>query len=97
MKKWGESVDGKIEYTTMSMEEAMEGLDVLRAAFFPDENVCIGCEMTSNPAACRELENLCLDTARDGVSILAKEKATKKIVGVCYNKIQVICVLKHEF
>uniref|UniRef100_A0A1B6E1D1 N-acetyltransferase domain-containing protein n=2 Tax=Clastoptera arizonana TaxID=38151 RepID=A0A1B6E1D1_9HEMI len=90
MKKWGETADTKIEFYTMSKEEAEESLQVIREAFFPFENVSVGCEVKSNPAACKELELLCLEAANDGVSILAREKGSHKIVGVSYNKIQTI-------
>uniref|UniRef100_A0A1B6E2T1 Uncharacterized protein n=1 Tax=Clastoptera arizonana TaxID=38151 RepID=A0A1B6E2T1_9HEMI len=89
MTKLGVSNDGKIEYFTLTKDDAQEALEVIRAGFFPHENICVACEVALNPAASKELEQLLLDIAQDEVSVFGREKNTKNIVGVCFNKIQV--------
>lgn len=59
--------------------------------FYVNENVCKGCEINlpKNKQARDELTKLCLDVAKEGVSVLAREVATNRIVGIMFNKIQV--------
>lgn len=64
-------------------------MEVLRKSFFVDEKICIGVEMSKNPAAGAELEKLSFNAALDGLSIVAVEKSSQKVVGVAFNKIQV--------
>lgn len=53
--------------------------------------MCVGTEISlpGTDEARNELTLLCKETAKDGVSLLAKETKTGRVVGVAYNKIQV--------
>lgn len=64
-------------------------MNVMKNAFFKDENVCIGVELEKEPGGADELIELCSRAARDGVSIVAIEKKTRKIAAASFNKIQV--------
>jgi hypothetical protein len=66
-------------------------MECLRQSFFLNESVCIGSEINKTVAAQKDLERLCIETAKDGVSVLARHKPSGKIVGVAFNKIQVVC------
>lgn len=59
--------------------------------FYLNENVCKGLEINlpENQQARDELTKLCLEVAKEGVSVIAREVATNRIVGVMFNKIQV--------
>ncbi|XP_054280259.1 uncharacterized protein LOC128998237 isoform X2 [Macrosteles quadrilineatus] len=86
MANWGE--ESGIEYWTMSPDRAEEGLKVLRDGFFTEEAFCCNVGIDRDIEGQRELEKLCLECALDGVSIIAVDKETNQIVGVCYNKLQ---------
>lgn len=86
---WGSTQDGRIEFESLT-DETLEGaLDVIRRSFFLYESVCIGVDLNSEAGAREELEELCLFAAKDGVSVVAKDITTNKVVGVSFNKIQV--------
>lgn len=88
-RPWGSTEDGAIEFESLT-EDTLEGaLDVIRRSFFVHESVSRGVALLSEPGAARELEELCLDAARDGVSVVAIDVATGRVVGVAFNKIQV--------
>lgn len=88
-RPWGSTDNGQIEYESLS-DETLEGaLNVIRKSFFLYESVCIGVELTSEPGASEELEELCLYAAKDGVSVVAIDINTNEVVGVAFNKIQV--------
>ncbi|XP_018302510.1 uncharacterized protein [Mycetomoellerius zeteki] len=88
-RPWGSTENGQIEYESLS-DDTLEGaLNVIRKSFFLYENVCIGVELNSEPGASKELEELCLYAAKDGVSVVAIDITTNEVVGVAFNKIQV--------
>lgn len=59
------------------------------------ESVCIGTEINKpeSEQARDELTSLCKEVVKDGVSLLAREVATNRIVGVSFNKLQVYIYL----
>lgn len=86
---WGTTQDGRIEFESLT-DETLEGaLEVIRQSFFLYESVSVGVDLMSEPGACEELEELCLIAAKDGVSVVARDIFANKVVGVCFNKIQV--------
>ncbi|XP_076236451.1 uncharacterized protein LOC143180544 isoform X2 [Calliopsis andreniformis] len=87
---WGSTEDGAIEFESLT-EDTLEGaLNVIRESFFVHESVCKGVALISEDGASKELEELCLDAAKDGVSVVAVEVASGDIVGVAFNKVQVL-------
>lgn len=50
--------------------------------------VCRGSEVNKCDQAKEDLKLLCKEAAKDGVSLLARNKNNGAIVGVCFNKIQ---------
>lgn len=88
-RAWGSIEDGSIEFESLT-DETLEGaLDVIRKSFFICENVSKGVDLTSEPGASKELEELCLHAAKDGVSVVAVDVDSGDVVGVAFNKIQV--------
>lgn len=52
--------------------DTFEGaLNVIRKSFFVYENVCKAVDLLSESGASKELEELCVDAAKDGVSVVA--------------------------
>ncbi|XP_058057402.1 uncharacterized protein LOC131208620 [Anopheles bellator] len=74
-----------LRYDNRYREQALE---VLRKSFFLHEIVCIGAEVDRTPQAQTDLEQLCLDVADGGVSLIARHKPTDTIVGVSFNVLQ---------
>lgn len=66
-----------------------EGLNVMRDVFFLEENICKALELEKQPEAIKELEELCKNTANDGLSLIAVDKKTGKVVAASFNKLQV--------
>ena len=66
-----------------------QSMEVLRKSFFQQEIVCIGSEVNLTPQAQKDLEQLCLDVADGGVSLIARDTDTDTIVGVSFNVLQV--------
>lgn len=96
-RPWGSMENGQIEFESLS-DETLEGaLDVIRKSFFLYESVSTGVELNSEPGASEELEELCLNAAKDGVSVVAIDIATNEVVGVAFNKIQVSEQLSFQY
>lgn len=67
----------------------MQGaITVLYEAFYPHENVCVAVDFADNPNAMKEMDELIIAAARDGVSLVAVEKSSGTVVGAAFNKIQ---------
>lgn len=62
---------------------------VVREDFFQDEAVSIGAGIDKDPEAGEELIELCVDAVLDGLSLVAVEIASGKVVSVVFNKLQV--------
>ncbi|XP_011068339.1 PREDICTED: uncharacterized protein LOC105154479 [Acromyrmex echinatior] len=87
-RPWGSMENGQIEFESLS-DDTLEGaLNVIRKSFFLYEKICIAVELNSEPGASKELEELCLYAAKDGVSVVAVDVTTSEVVGVAFNKIQ---------
>lgn len=88
-RPWGSTEDGRIEFESLT-DETLEGaLEVLRKCFFIYESICTAVNLTSEPGASEELEELCLNAAKDGISVVAIDVHSNEVVGVCFNKMQV--------
>ncbi|KAF5294160.1 hypothetical protein FQR65_LT10871 [Abscondita terminalis] len=77
------------EYKFITSETLENGLEVMRKSFFVDEKACIAVKLQRDPDAAKELEALCVRAASDGISLIAIDKKTKQVAGVCFNKLQV--------
>lgn len=64
---------------------------VLNDAFYDQEYVCIGygIDLPGTEEIRNELSMLVMETTKDGISLLAREKSSDKIVGFSFNKLQV--------
>ncbi|KAK2585364.1 hypothetical protein KPH14_010041 [Odynerus spinipes] len=88
-RPWGSTEDGAIEFESLTNETLSGALDVMRKSFFIREGVCRGVDLMSEPGAADELIELCLEAAKDGVSVVAINVETGEVVGAIFNKIQV--------
>ncbi|XP_066262506.1 uncharacterized protein [Euwallacea similis] len=85
---WAKSNDGTIEYKSLTADRLQDAIAVLRNGFFPYENVCKAIGLANVPDAIKECDAMLIDIARHGVSVVAVDSQTGKIVGVALNKIQ---------
>ncbi|XP_057318691.1 uncharacterized protein LOC130663465 [Microplitis mediator] len=84
---WGSTEDGEIIFESLTPETLDGALNVIRTSFFPDENMCKGCGLSSEPGALEEAEQLVLDIVKDGLSIVARDVITNEVVGTIFNKL----------
>ncbi|KOX73397.1 hypothetical protein WN51_14443 [Melipona quadrifasciata] len=87
---WGSTEDGTVDFESLTNDTLEGALDVIRKSFFIYENVCKGVDLLSEPGASKELEELCLETAKDGVSVVAVDVNSREVIGVAFNKIQLL-------
>ncbi|XP_015601310.1 uncharacterized protein LOC107270639 isoform X2 [Cephus cinctus] len=85
---WGSMDDGNVEFESLTSETLDGALRVIRESFFKNESVCKGVDIIEEPGAMKELEELCLDAAKDGVSAVAIYVPTGQVISVAFNKIQ---------
>lgn len=86
---WGSTEDRTIDFESLTNETLEGALDVMRKSFFVYESVSRGVDLLSEPGASEELEKLCLDAAKDGVSVVAVDIYSGEVIGVAFNKLQV--------
>ncbi|XP_074115050.1 arylalkylamine N-acetyltransferase 1-like isoform X2 [Cotesia typhae] len=86
-RPWGSTEDGTIEFESLTSVTLEGALNVIRESFFSEESACIACDIQSEPEATEELEQLCIHTAKDGVSVVAINVNTMEVVGVAFNKL----------
>ncbi|XP_057318379.1 uncharacterized protein LOC130663269 [Microplitis mediator] len=84
---WGSTEDGNIVFESLTSETLDGALKVIRTSFFTDENMCKGCGLLSEPGASEEVEQLILNVAKDGISIIARDVITNEVVGTIFNKL----------
>ncbi|XP_050306851.1 uncharacterized protein LOC126743687 [Anthonomus grandis grandis] len=85
---WGKTFDGTIEFVSLTKSRLKEALEVLKTSFYPQENVCKATGLAFMSNAMEECKDMVMGAAKCGVSIIAIDKITQKVVGVLLNKIQ---------
>lgn len=79
-----------IEYVSYSQKDHYDGtIELLHKEFYRYEVTCAAVNLESDLESQLELDELVRNVLRDGVSIVAVEKSTGKVVGAAINKIQV--------
>lgn len=86
-KGWATSDDGKIQYLSLTNDRLDELLDIFRKYYFSQENFCKVGGVGNNVEAIQECEQLIIDGAKQGVSLIAIDRNSNKIVGATINKI----------
>lgn len=90
---WARSEDRMVEWVSMREDQLAGAIDVMRESFFPNENISKALRLNERTRASAQTERLAKFAANDGVSIVAVEVATGRVIGVAFNKIQVNCPL----
>ncbi|XP_057318396.1 uncharacterized protein LOC130663283 [Microplitis mediator] len=84
---WGSTENEEIIFESLTLETLDGALNVIRTSFFTDENMCKGCSLLSEPGASKEVEQLILDIAKDGISIIARDVDKNEVVGTIFNEL----------
>ncbi|KAJ3657145.1 hypothetical protein Zmor_016170 [Zophobas morio] len=87
IQKWW--VNDDIYCQRLTADYLEEATKMLETSFYPQENVCMVLGISEDPEAVRELRDLTNAAAKDGISVIAIDKKTNKVVGTAFNKIQV--------
>ncbi|XP_076384358.1 uncharacterized protein LOC143262692 [Megalopta genalis] len=91
--QWGSINGGEIEFESLT-ENTLEGaLEVIRKSFFPNESICKGINLLSDPCSVKALEEVCLAVTRDGVSLVAIEVKTQKVAIIGLLKLVILLIL----
>ncbi|KAJ9596512.1 hypothetical protein L9F63_012454, partial [Diploptera punctata] len=87
---WARSEDNSLEWMSMRGDQLEDAIQVMRESFFPNESISKALRLNERrPRASAQTERIARISANDGVSIVAVEVATGRVVGVAFNKIQV--------
>ncbi|XP_021915801.1 uncharacterized protein LOC110827934 isoform X2 [Zootermopsis nevadensis] len=86
---WARSEDRMVEWVSMREDQLAGAIDVMRESFFPNENISKALRLNERTRASAQTERLAKLAANDGVSIVAVEVATGRVIGVAFNKIQI--------
>ena len=86
---WARSEDRTVEWVSMRADQLAGAIDVMRESFFPNENISKALLLNERKRASAQTERLARLAANDGVSIVAVEVASGRVIGVAFNKIQV--------
>ena len=86
---WARSEDRTVEWVSMRADQLAAAIDVMRESFFPNETISKALLLNERKRASTQVERLAKLAANDGVSIVAVEVATGRVIGVAFNKIQV--------
>ena len=86
---WARSEDRTVEWVSMRADQLAGAIDVMRESFFPNETISKALLLNERKRASAQVERLARLAANDGVSIVAVEVATGRVIGVAFNKIQV--------
>ncbi|CAG9768026.1 unnamed protein product [Ceutorhynchus assimilis] len=74
------------EYVRLTKNLLPEAMEVIRTSFWPSENMSVAMGLSKHPELFPYMDPIVLGAAKDGVSIVALDKATGKIAGVLINK-----------
>ncbi|KAJ3657148.1 hypothetical protein Zmor_016173 [Zophobas morio] len=87
IEKWW--VNDDIYCQRLTADYLENATKVLETSFYPQGNICLVLGVSKDPEAIGELRDLTNAAAKDGISVIAIDKNTNKVVGTAFNKIQV--------
>ncbi|XP_060517663.1 uncharacterized protein LOC132696698 [Cylas formicarius] len=85
---WATGEDGSIEYVTLTEDLLDASINAMRQSFYLNENICVAFDVPHHRESFEELDQLLLETIKDGVSVAAIEKASGEVAGAVLNKLQ---------
>jgi len=90
VRVWGRAEDKKFKFIPLSAKYLPDALSIYRDSFFVHEAVHKVTGIAQSDKASRQLLRFFELTAQNGVSVVAVEEDTDKVVGAAINRIQVI-------
>jgi len=90
VRVWGRTADKKFKFLSLSAKYLPEALSIYRDSFFLHEAVHKVAGIAQSDKASRQVLRFFEVIAQHGVSVVAVEEDTDKVVGAALNRIQVI-------
>jgi hypothetical protein len=90
VRVWGVSAAKRFKFQTLSEKHLAGVFSAYSNSFFVNENIHKVTGIAKSEKATRQMENLLEVVAQNGVSIVAVEQDTDKVVGAALNRIQVM-------
>jgi len=87
---WGRTADNKFKFLSLSAKYLPGALSIYRDSFFPNEAIHKAIGIAQSDKASRQVLSVFELVAQNGVSVVAVEEDTDKVVGAAINRIQVI-------
>jgi hypothetical protein len=87
---WGRTADKKFKFLSLSAKYLPGALSIYRDSFFANESIHKVTGIARSDKASRQVLSLYEVIAQNGVSVVAVEEDTDKVVGAAINRIQVI-------
>ncbi|CAG9823559.1 unnamed protein product [Phaedon cochleariae] len=86
---WATNEDGTIEFVSLTSEFLEGAIEVTRRACIPNEAACVAAGVTKCEGSMKKIEEFVIITAKQGASIVAIEKKSKRVIGSIFNLIRV--------
>ncbi|KAF2896277.1 hypothetical protein ILUMI_09899 [Ignelater luminosus] len=86
---WAISNNGLFKYIAVTKHQQNDVLNVMQNCFFKEEHISRIIGLNKAPEAIKELDEMVLDVAKDGVSLIATEEKTGKVAAVMLSKIMI--------
>ena len=90
VRVWGRTEDNKFKFISLSAKHLPGALSIYRDSFFVNEAIHKVTGIAQSDKASRQMLSLVEVVAQNGVSVVAVEEDTDKVVGAAINRIQVI-------
>ncbi|PSN33297.1 hypothetical protein C0J52_21153 [Blattella germanica] len=96
VRVWKKSDDGRFKWMTLTAKYLPETIDLFRKSFYVHEPVCKVVGLAHTKKGGDQFAKLLADVAEDGMSVIAVEVATDKVVGAALNKLQYVCFSQYK-
>jgi len=90
VRVWGRTEDKKYKFLSLSAKHLPDALSIYRDSFFVNEAIHKVTGIAQSDKASRQVLSVYEVAAQNGVSVVAVEEDTDKVVGAALNRIQVI-------
>ena len=89
VRVWGKSDDGRFKFETLSAKYLSQVIDCYRKSFYVNESISIVTQIATTEKGCQQFDELLIEIAQDGASVVGIEVATDRVVGAAINKLEV--------
>jgi hypothetical protein len=90
VREWGRTADKKLKFLSLSAKYLPDALSIYRDSFLVNATIHKVTGIAQSDKASRQVLSLFEVAAQNGVSVVAVEEDTDKVVGAAINRIKVI-------